>query len=138
MHIAFRGRLPAFGTMVATCLGALLATGGLGGCSHVQPPAVADAPEAVGALAPSYHSLAVAPVHATTDFGHAEIVETGSVGPDAASPSEKVVATGARGADVSQPPAEMVVAPVPRGVDVSQPPAETETPEVVAKSAHGF
>ena len=135
MHIAFRDRPLAFGTLVATCIGVFV---GLVGCAHVQPPAVADAPETVGALAPSYHSLAVAPVHATTDFGHAEIVETGDHGPDAASPSETVVAPVARGVAPNQPPSEMGVTPAARGVEASQPPAETETPDVVAKSAHGY
>jgi hypothetical protein len=92
----------------------------------------------VGALAPSYHSVAVAPVHATTDFGHAEIVETGEHGPEATSPAEMGVAPVARGVDASQPPAEMVVAPVARGADASQAPAQTETPNVGAKSSHGF
>jgi hypothetical protein len=32
----------------------------------------------------------------------------------------------------------MAVAPVARGVDASQPPVETETPNVIAKSSHGF
>ena len=130
MHIAFRGRPLAFGT-VATCIGVFV---GLVGCAHGQSPAAADAPETVGALAPSYHSLAVAPVHATTDFGHAEIVETGDHGPGAASPSEMVVAPVAR----RVPPAETEAEPAARGVDASQPPAETETPNVIAKSAHGF
>jgi hypothetical protein len=140
MHIAFRGRLLA--TLVATRLGARLAAGvfvGLVGCAHFQQPAaIPDPPEPVGALAPSYHSVAVAPVHATTDFGQADMVETANVGPEATSPPETVVATGARGADASKPPAEMVVPPAARGVEASQPPAETETPVVVAKSAHGF
>jgi hypothetical protein len=135
MHIAFRGRPLAFRALVATCMGVFV---GLVGCAHVQPPAVADAPETVGALAPSYHSVAVAPVHATTDFGHAEIVETGNHGPDAASPSETVVAPVATGLDPSLPPAAMVVTPAARGVDPSLPPAETETPDVVAKGAHGY
>jgi hypothetical protein len=141
MHIAFRHRPLAFGTLVATCLGAPLAAGvlvGLVGCAHFQPPAAAEAPETVGALAPSYHSVAVAPIHATTDFGHAEIVETGNVGPDAASPAELVVATGAGRVDASPPSAEMASAPVARGGEASPPPAASETPEVVAKSAHGF
>ena len=135
MHIAFRDRPLAFGTLVATCIGVFV---GLVGCAHVQPPAVADAPETVGALAPSYHSVAVAPVHATTDLGNAEMVETGGHGPDAASPSEVVVAPLARGGDPSLPPSAMVVTPAARGVDPSLPPSETDTPDVVAKSAHGY
>ena len=128
MHIAFRTLL-AFGTLVAI---------GLVGCAHFRPSDTAEAPEAVGALAPSYHSLAVAPVHATTDFGHAEIVQTGDDGRDAPSPAEMVVAPVATGVDTGQPPAEIVVAPAATGVQASQPPADTETPDVVAKSAHGF
>jgi hypothetical protein len=136
VQIAFRSRL--LGTLVATCLGAPLAAGGLVGCAHFrQPTAVPDGPETVGALAPSYHSVAVAPVHATTDFGQANIVETGNAGPDGASAAEMGAAPVAGGVDASPPRAELVIAPAASGV-ASAPPAETETPDVVAKSAHGF
>jgi hypothetical protein len=133
MHIAFRGRPLGFGTLVVTGVAVFA---GLVGCAH-RPAPVAEAPDTVGTLAPSYHSIAVAPVHATTDFGHAEIVETGH-GPEAASPAETVVAPAATGPDASQPPAEMGVAPVATGMDDSLPPAKAETPDVVAKTAHGF
>jgi|SRR6185437_2978021 len=47
---------------------------GMLGCNATVPPA---APEAVGQLAATADHVYRAPVHATTDFGHAQIVETG-------------------------------------------------------------
>jgi hypothetical protein len=155
MHIAFRGQPVAPGTLVATCLGAtargpgrlgaamsrLFAIGalvGLVGCAHFRSAPVTDGPDTVGTLVPSETHVAQAPVHATTDFGHAEMVETGDHGLGGPSPAETAVAPVARGLDAGQPPAEKVVAPVATGVDDSPPPAETQTPDVVAKSAHGF
>jgi hypothetical protein len=136
MDIAFRRGPLAFGAWVLTCAGVFVV--GLVGCAHLQPPAAAETPDTVGTLAPSYNSIAVAPVHATTDFGHAEIVQAGDDGRAPPSPAEVVVAPVAPGPDASQPRAEMAVAPVARGVDASQPPVETETPNVIAKSSHGF
>ena len=155
MHIAFRGQPVAPGTPVATCLGTtargrcdpgaamsrVFAIGvfvGLAGCAHFRSPPVTDAPDTVGTLTPSETHVAQAPVHATTDFGHAEMVETGDHDLDAPSPTEMAVAPVARGLDAGQPPAETVVAPVAAGVDDTPPPAETQTPDVVAKGAHGF
>jgi len=135
MHIAFRGRSLAFGTLVATWVAVFV---GLVGCAHVQPPAAAEASDTVGTLAPSYNSIAVAPVHATTDFGQSEIVQAGGDGREAPSPAEMAAAPVATAVDPSHPPAETIVAPSAPGVDASQPPAETETPTVVAKSSHGF
>lgn len=57
-----------FETMRTLVFGVALA---VGGCAATAP---APAVEPVGALAPSYRSIATAPVHATTDFGHAEVV----------------------------------------------------------------
>jgi hypothetical protein len=134
MHIAFRRGALGLGALVAACVGVFLV--GLVGCAHFQPPAVAETPDTVGTLAPSYNSIAVAPVHATTDFGQAEIVQAGDDGHAPPSPADVVVAPVETGA--SQPRAEMAVAPAAKGVDASRPPVETETPNVIAKSSHGF
>lgn len=74
---------------IAIALFALLA---MNACATARPPA--EAPETVGALSASYHSIAVAPVHATTDLAPA----FGAVDSDqdapvmVAAPSEKVEA----------------------------------------------
>jgi hypothetical protein len=47
---------------------------GVLGCNGTVPP---PAPEVVGQLAASADHVYRAPVHADTDFGHAQIVETG-------------------------------------------------------------
>ena len=135
MHIAFRGRSLAFGTLVATWIALFV---GLVGCAHGQQPAAAEATDTVGTLAPSYNSIAVAPVHATTDFGQAEIVQAPDEGRGAPSPAEMALGPVATGVDPSHPATETVVAPSAPAVDASQSPAETEAPNVVAKSSHGF
>ncbi len=75
----------------AMALGVLI---GMTGCAHFRPTPTVDAPEAVGNLSASYHSVAVAPVHATTDltpsFGVVDTDETVpvTVEPDAGHDAE--------------------------------------------------
>lgn len=75
---------------IAIALFALLA---MNACATARPPA--EAPETVGALSASYHSIAVAPVHTTTDltpaFGAVDSDQDAS-GPVVAAPIEKAEA----------------------------------------------
>jgi hypothetical protein len=67
------------------------AVAGLLGCGHfIAPRAAAEAPDTIGTLTPSETHVAQAPVHATTDFGHVEIVSTDD--DDAAVPMAQPVA----------------------------------------------
>lgn len=62
-----RVRFPARLVFVVALLSATV------GCATSRPAAVAE-PETVGNLSASYHSVAVAPVHASTDFAPAAAV----------------------------------------------------------------
>jgi hypothetical protein len=47
----------------------------LGGCMATKP--MPQAPESVGTLTPSYRSISVVPVHATTDLTYDHVVDSG-------------------------------------------------------------
>ena len=103
------------GLPFAAAVGAFV---GLIGCASA--PAPVAAPETVGTLTESATHVATAPVHATTDFGHAEIVDTG----DEVAPDTTTTAT-------------LVVKPEP-AAPVAATPAADETPDIAPKNAHGF
>jgi hypothetical protein len=53
----------------------MVLTFALGGCMATKP--IPQATESVGTLTPSYHSISVAPVHATTDLSYDQVVDPG-------------------------------------------------------------
>lgn len=83
-----RVRLPLRVIFVAAFLGATV------GCATAPRPVTVE-PETVGTLSASYHGIASAPVHATTDFGTPQVVDTDEDAPGpvvVSAPVEKVEA----------------------------------------------